>query len=426
MHGSRRDDHLAALAAVAAARPPGTRRPRPGARRARPAPAWSSPAPTPTSPPCCVRLLRTDRLDVEVAYLPADAGRRPPRRGGCPPAAAAAALALTGTARPSRWSATTAAACWSGRGEIRDVARRVLLRRDAGAARVARRRLVVAARARRDRGARRAGAAGRPTGGSAPVPATRSARAAARRSGRAVQVGCAPATVVADGVPHPRPVPRWTWYRHTADWLLVAPLNWPQCPDLADRRHRRSNTSETAERRRRYVDRRQPFGQSARYATRPRAQHPLLAFTRTGHRSPAAPPRRGAPGDPRTAPVGEPRGTCDDHRACDERPSPPPSCPWACCCSRPAESRVDAAGTGGSAPAAASCVDTSGCVDQDRLPELALRHDGDQREHRLRLAEAWPPTQINAAGGVLGKQLHGRRRGRRVRADGLRREGRRS
>ena len=51
-------------------------------------------------------------------------------------------------------------------------------------------------------------------------------------------------------------------------------------------------------------------------------------------------------------------------------------------------SRVDPAGTGGSAPAAASCVDTSGSIDQGRLPELAVRHDGDQRGHGPRLAEA--------------------------------------
>ncbi len=41
--------------------------------------------------------------------------------------------------------------------------------------------------------------------------------------GRAVQVGGEPMTVVVDGVPHPRPVPRWTWFRHTTDLLLVYP-----------------------------------------------------------------------------------------------------------------------------------------------------------------------------------------------------------
>lgn len=33
-----------------------------------------------------------------------------------------------------------------------------------------------------------------------------------RTSGRAVQIACDPARVVRDGVPHPRPVTRWTWY----------------------------------------------------------------------------------------------------------------------------------------------------------------------------------------------------------------------
>lgn len=40
--------------------------------------------------------------------------------------------------------------------------------------------------------------------------------------GRAFQLGCHPATVVHDGVPHPRPVTRWTWYRHTEDLRAVA------------------------------------------------------------------------------------------------------------------------------------------------------------------------------------------------------------
>ncbi|MDP9429001.1 MAG: hypothetical protein M3Q47_09050, partial [Actinomycetota bacterium] len=33
-----------------------------------------------------------------------------------------------------------------------------------------------------------------------------------RTSGRAVQVACDPARVLRDGVTHPRPVTRWTWY----------------------------------------------------------------------------------------------------------------------------------------------------------------------------------------------------------------------
>jgi hypothetical protein len=41
-----------------------------------------------------------------------------------------------------------------------------------------------------------------------------------------VQLGGEPFTPVLDGVPHPRAVTRWAWYRHTADWLLVRPT----CP----------------------------------------------------------------------------------------------------------------------------------------------------------------------------------------------------
>jgi hypothetical protein len=39
--------------------------------------------------------------------------------------------------------------------------------------------------------------------------------------GRAVQYGGEPETPVSDGVTHPRALPRWTWYRHTADLLVV-------------------------------------------------------------------------------------------------------------------------------------------------------------------------------------------------------------
>lgn len=42
--------------------------------------------------------------------------------------------------------------------------------------------------------------------------------------GRAVQVGCASALVTCDGVPHDRPVTRWTWYRHTEPLRLIRGL----------------------------------------------------------------------------------------------------------------------------------------------------------------------------------------------------------
>ncbi|GLZ33256.1 hypothetical protein Lesp02_54440 [Lentzea sp. NBRC 105346] len=41
---------------------------------------------------------------------------------------------------------------------------------------------------------------------------------------RAFQLGCFPTTAVLDGVEHPRPVDKWTWYRHTEDLRLVRGL----------------------------------------------------------------------------------------------------------------------------------------------------------------------------------------------------------
>ena len=56
--------------------------------------------------------------------------------------------------------------------------------------------------------------------------AGRVVRGAWRRSavfrGRAFQIGCEPTTVVHDGIAHPRPVTRWTWYRHTEDLRAIS------------------------------------------------------------------------------------------------------------------------------------------------------------------------------------------------------------
>ncbi|GAA2666753.1 MULTISPECIES: hypothetical protein [Actinosynnema] len=40
-------------------------------------------------------------------------------------------------------------------------------------------------------------------------------------AGRAFQLGCVPAHVESDGRAHPRPMSKWTWYRHTEDLRLV-------------------------------------------------------------------------------------------------------------------------------------------------------------------------------------------------------------
>jgi hypothetical protein len=39
--------------------------------------------------------------------------------------------------------------------------------------------------------------------------------------GRAMQLGCLESVVLKDGVPHSRPVTKWTWYEHTAKLRLV-------------------------------------------------------------------------------------------------------------------------------------------------------------------------------------------------------------
>jgi hypothetical protein len=41
-------------------------------------------------------------------------------------------------------------------------------------------------------------------------------------AGRAIQTGCRETTVVHDGITHPRPVKRWTWYRHTEDLRAIS------------------------------------------------------------------------------------------------------------------------------------------------------------------------------------------------------------
>lgn len=41
---------------------------------------------------------------------------------------------------------------------------------------------------------------------------------------RAFQLGCEPVVPTSDGVPHARPMERWTWYRHTQELRLVRPF----------------------------------------------------------------------------------------------------------------------------------------------------------------------------------------------------------
>jgi hypothetical protein len=183
------------------------------------------------------RLLRADRLGVELAYVPVDRRSVAARVWGLPHGAAALELARHGTARPAPLVRDDSGGVLVGHGEIRALHGEVYCDGDL-VLRGAARRLVVApwpkapsittsaaAPGHADPApaavAVRAGRTGAlPDGRSRPVPPTaRAGRGAA--TGRAVQVGCLPAALVHDGVAHPRPVTRWAWYRHVADWLLV-------------------------------------------------------------------------------------------------------------------------------------------------------------------------------------------------------------
>ncbi|MBO0866385.1 MAG: peptidase M50, partial [Mycobacterium sp.] len=153
------------------------------------------------------RLLRADRLDVELAFVPP---RRSPatRAYRIPAGRRAARRALRGTARrvplirDETGSAIVGAAQWRPAGDAQllhgeaVVDDTVLFDGDAVAVRI------------------------EPT---AAMPGLRARLANRRRwvSGRAAQLGTTGAAVIRDGVPAARPVRRSTFYRHTEGWLLV-------------------------------------------------------------------------------------------------------------------------------------------------------------------------------------------------------------
>ena len=78
-----------------------------------------------------VRLLRRDRLDVELAYVPADRRSAAARLWGLPHGAAAVELAHDGVARPAPLVRDDAGGVLVGRGEIRGTAGRCTARRTA-------------------------------------------------------------------------------------------------------------------------------------------------------------------------------------------------------------------------------------------------------------------------------------------------------
>jgi len=166
-----------------------------------------------------LRLLRTERLGIEVAHLPV--GRSAVATlFGLPSGDAAVDLARGGAAVPTPLVRDDTGGVLVGRAEVRGLTGECFCD-DALVLRGGARRLVVGVRP--DGIAVRAGwGATLPDGAARPVPLLAGAGRGSAL-GRAVQLGGTPFVPVADGVPHPRPLERRTWYRHTADWLLVRP-----------------------------------------------------------------------------------------------------------------------------------------------------------------------------------------------------------
>ncbi|GAY10883.1 hypothetical protein TOK_5367 [Pseudonocardia sp. N23] len=151
-----------------------------------------------------VRLLRKDLLaTVEVAFVPTSRRSAAAAAWGLPQdRAQAAALALDGAVSAVPLIRDDSGGVLVGRGEVRNL-RGEAYCDDTLVVRGTVRRLVA-------------------TPGPEGVSSQRG-RGVVAATGRALQVGCAGAKVVVDGVEHPRVVPRWVWYRHTTDWLLVRP-----------------------------------------------------------------------------------------------------------------------------------------------------------------------------------------------------------
>lgn len=152
-----------------------------------------------------LRLLRTERLDVPLGYVPVDADSPVARLWELPRDAVAAAL--DGGARPFPLVRDDNGGVLVGLGVLAAV-RGTVYCDDETPLRGAAQRIEVTPD--RELGLR--------------VRVVR--RALLRKkvgtvAGRAVQFGGDPVTPVHDGIAHPRPLNRWTWYRHTDDLLIV-------------------------------------------------------------------------------------------------------------------------------------------------------------------------------------------------------------
>ncbi|OLF13263.1 hypothetical protein [Actinophytocola xanthii] len=154
-----------------------------------------------------LRLLRLDRLDVRVGYVPTSPTSPVARLWRLPADRVRAALA--GSAHPVPLIRDDVGGVLLGLGVLAPVNGTVFCD-DAVPLRGTAKRVEVAPD---------------PAGGPGlSVTVVRRAFLRDRRhtwTGRAVQFGSDPVVPVRDGVPHPRPMTRWTWYRHTQDLLVV-------------------------------------------------------------------------------------------------------------------------------------------------------------------------------------------------------------
>jgi len=155
-----------------------------------------------------LRMLRTERLDVAVGYLPADPASPVARLWGLPTRRVELlATAVSGTVRAVPLVRDDAGGVLLGSGVLAQVSG-VVYCDDATALRGTAERLEVA-----------------PDPAAGLVVRVTDRRLLGRRTrtlpGRAVQFGGDPVAPSRDGVAYPRPMTRWTWYRHTADLRAV-------------------------------------------------------------------------------------------------------------------------------------------------------------------------------------------------------------
>lgn len=155
------------------------------------------------------RLLRTERLDVELALVSATATAAT-RAWGLPHGDAAARLAVQGAAVASPLVRDDHGGVLVGAGELRGADGAPLR----GEAYCDDTRVFTGDVARVVVHAGPAGVAARAVAG-------RFRRRGPEVHGRALQLGCVSGEVVHDGVVHERPVTRWAFYRHVEDWRLV-------------------------------------------------------------------------------------------------------------------------------------------------------------------------------------------------------------